>query len=69
MVESKELKYKPTPEGNLFEVYYEGGGQLPDELSGRYNSHKAVQDAIQRYLSKKPAKRRYNGSSNNDPKL
>lgn len=34
-------------------IFYEGGGEMPKELSGYYTSHKEAQKAIDLYLIKK----------------
>ncbi len=48
---SKELQVKQGPYG--FFVHYEGGGQLPKELSGYYTSKAIAQAAIAAYIPKK----------------
>ena len=37
-----------------YKIYYEGGGQLPAELSGTYTDKPTALEAIAIYLSKKP---------------
>jgi len=43
----KELKVMQGPYG--FYIKYEGGGQLPDMLSGFYTGIKEANDAVDRY--------------------
>jgi len=47
----KEIQVKQGPYG--FFVQYEGGGQLPKELSGYYTSKAIAQAAIAAYIPKK----------------
>lgn len=49
---AKELKFRMLPEG-LYIVFYEGGGELPQRLSGRYTSVFAAQAAIDNYKKEK----------------
>lgn len=43
---SKELKVRYVPSENLFEIYYEGGGGIPDALKGYYTTTAAAQENI-----------------------
>jgi hypothetical protein len=48
----------------LFKIKYAGGGQLPEMLSGQYTSFHNAKSAIQHYLlTRKPSKRKANGTS------
>lgn len=53
----KELKIRNRPEGYLYEIYYEGGGELPQELGGVFNSLSFAQNRINAYLAKRKPKR------------
>lgn len=46
---SKELLVEYTPLG-MWEFRYDGGGQLPKELSGRFTTLREAENAKQRYL-------------------
>lgn len=46
----KELKIRYS-QPNAFEVYYEGGGELPMALQGRFTDRGSAQKAIDLYLS------------------
>lgn len=49
-MESKELKIRPHKAGPMmYEVYYEGGGELPRELSGLFTSPSFAQREIDLY--------------------
>ena len=53
----KELRIRISPKTpNLYDVYYEGGGELPESLSGLYVSEKDAQYAIDMYLSNRKRK-------------
>lgn len=45
----KELKYRKLPNG-LYELFFEGGGELPRVLSGNFTSVFACQKAIASYV-------------------
>jgi hypothetical protein len=48
---SKELKIRVTQgNGSLKDIYWEGGGEVPQALSGLYTGHIAAQVAIDKYL-------------------
>jgi hypothetical protein len=52
MAESKLLKARwSADKASLVEVYYEGGGKLPEILSGAYTSKKDATKAIDLYLA------------------
>lgn len=44
----------PTLTSFGYVIHYEGGGQLPKELSGTFTDKPTALNAIQLYLSKKP---------------
>lgn len=51
---AKELKIRYS-QPNAFEVYYEGGGELPEVLQGRFTDRRNAQAAIDNYLlTRKP---------------
>lgn len=52
-VQNKELKTKRLPDGQSLKVYFEGGGEVPKELSGVYTSNRMAQAAIDAYLVKR----------------
>lgn len=53
----KELKVRySVSRPNAYEVYYEGGGEVPDVLKGGYTSPALAQKAIDFYLQAKPKK-------------
>jgi len=58
---SKQLQVKQGPYG--FFVQYEGGGQLPKELSGYYTSKAIAQAAIADYIPKKRVRKTKNAYS------
>ena len=44
---AKSLQYRVKPNaGSLFEIYWEGGGQVPDVLGGLFNSAGLAKQAI-----------------------
>ena len=53
MKNTKQLLTKPSVIGSTYTVKYEGGGELPRDLSGVYTSEKEAQKAINLYLIKK----------------
>ena len=56
--QKKELAIRIAPnEGNLYEIYYENGGQVPDELTGKYTSRRVARTQIATYLHKRDTKR------------
>ena len=42
----KSLKTLPNPNGSLVVIAWEGGGQVPEELSGVYTTHSDAKRAI-----------------------
>lgn len=58
---SKELQTKYGPFG--WSIYYEGGGQVPDTLSGLYTSEELALYAIKGYKKPAPKKRVANADS------
>jgi len=57
----KELKVMQGPYG--FYIKYEGGGQLPDMLSGYYTGIKDANDAIESYKAIKRVRKPKDGYS------
>lgn len=47
---SNALEIRPT-EGGLYEVYWSGGGELPDTLKGKYTYADIAQAAIQNHYN------------------
>ena len=66
-MESKQLIVRLKPNaGSMKEIAYEGGGQVPDCLSGAYNRIKAAEKAIADYVAEKAKpKREYRKSKSN----
>jgi hypothetical protein len=57
---SKELQIRWLPNYALCEIYYEGGGALPKELSGTFTSKRIAEDTIKKFqltVQNKVAKR------------
>ena len=52
---TKDLIVKPNSFGNLYEVSFDGGGEVPQVLTGRYTSKVEAQKAINAYLHKRDA--------------
>ena len=50
---TKELLIRSSNGRSIYEVYYEGGGELPKSLIGLYTSHIEAQKAIDTYLASK----------------
>lgn len=51
---SKELKVRAVKGmGTMLEVYYEGGGEVPEILSGQYTSSSVANTAIKAYLEQR----------------
>tara|TARA_R110000737_G_scaffold83545_1_gene115990 strand:- start:2120 stop:2317 length:198 start_codon:yes stop_codon:yes gene_type:complete len=57
----KELKVMQGPYG--FYIKYEGGGQLPDMLSGFYTGIKEANDAVKAYKEIKKVRKPTDGYS------
>lgn len=54
---TKKLNIRPaTNKGSLYEVYYEGGGQVPGCLSGLYNRRSVAWAAVEKYVPPAPKK-------------
>jgi hypothetical protein len=51
--ERKELLIRSTQPYAMYEVYYEGGGEVPVTLSGVYNSKLMAQKDIDMYLAQR----------------
>jgi hypothetical protein len=49
---SKQLKYRVVEGEPLYSVYYEGGGQVPDSLTGMWTDERTLQNAIATYENK-----------------
>jgi hypothetical protein len=58
-LKGKEIKFRYV--GNLLQVYFPEGGQVPDELSGFYTSEREATLAVHRYWEKSTPKH-YKGS-------
>lgn len=54
----KELKVRKSASPGLFEAYYEGGGELPTALKGKYTSPRDAKQAINDYENSKPKPKR-----------
>lgn len=52
-----------NPEGREYNIYYEGGGELPSVLSGAYTSKRAARVAIDTYKNSKITKGKVNVAS------
>lgn len=54
----KELKVRTVPlKGSVYEVYYDGGGQVPEVLKGMYTSIRNALMAISYYTPPKKSKK------------
>ena len=51
----KKLKVKRQNPYGFIHFYFKEGGQLPEELAGRYTSFKEVRAAGNSYISKQPS--------------
>lgn len=51
--QKKELEIRMQPNGNLYEIRYAGGGELPAALSGTYTSRRIARADIAAYLNKR----------------
>lgn len=61
----KQLKIQPVPQkGSVYQIRYEGGGQVPDKLNGLYTSKQTAQSAIDRYNLSKPKRGKKNEQTN-----
>jgi len=52
----RKLQVALTPGLNLYEVQFQGGGNLPLELRGRYTSNKKAEEAIDTHLKQRKVK-------------
>ena len=41
------------PNGRMYEIYFEGGGEKPQSLSGSYTSKRVANADIEAYLTKR----------------
>ena len=48
----KELAYRVTDGDALYSIYFKGGGQVPECLSGRWNDTRQIELAIICYINK-----------------
>lgn len=56
MTASKQLLTRTRPNaGSMYEIYFEGGGQVPGKLTGLYSSAKAALQAIDMHMTEKEA--------------
>lgn len=46
----KNLAIRAVPASTMVELYWEGGGELPDSLKGSYTNTKAAQTAIAQFM-------------------
>lgn len=53
---TKELTTRLQPSGFLYEVFFEGGGEVPEELTGKFTSRSYARVAINSYLTKRESK-------------
>lgn len=56
-LDTKELKVKDAG-FNSYVIYYEGGGEVPKVLQGRWTSHFFAERAIETYLTTRPKRGR-----------
>ena len=52
----KEIKIYQIANTSLFKVAFTDGGQLPEDLSGKWTNPKLAQDAVDKYLDKQADK-------------
>ena len=50
---SKQLLIRQAPPMAMYEIYYEGGGEVPTTLTGLYTSQLMAQKDIDMYLANK----------------
>ena len=53
MAVKKELRYRVRHNSMHLELYYEGGGQVPESLKGMYTDSRAAEFAIMAYHESK----------------
>lgn len=58
----KEILIVPTNTGT-FKIIFRPGGELPQDLSGRYTRYEFAQHAINRYLALKPKSKKDNAKT------
>lgn len=51
MAESKKFMTRVRPGGSLYEIYFEGGGEVPEYLKGAYTSSHRALAASEEYVS------------------
>lgn len=57
-MEKKEFNARPVNNNtHLWELYYENGGEVPQELSGMYTSKSEALTAGKKYIEKRDAKK------------
>ena len=54
MVKELKIRYKKP---NGFEIYYEGGGEVPEVLQGSWTDRGKAQIAIDKYLLTRPVRK------------
>lgn len=62
-VQKKELAVRMQPNGQMYEVHYVGGGELPSELSGSYTSKRVARASISAYVHKRDSGKKTNATS------
>ena len=63
---TKELKVRPVKaKGSVYEIYFEGGGQVPDTLKGLYTRISNAMQAIKYYTPPKTEKKVAKNESKN----
>ena len=61
----KQLEAREVPNrGTLYEIKYQGGGQVPDCLLGSYTSKASAQFDIDHYVPARPKKVAKDGKTN-----
>lgn len=64
MANTKELKVELADnQGTLYEIRYEGGGQVPEFLKGLYTSRNIANDRIRQYLTTEKRGAKPNGKT------
>ena len=54
-VKGKNIVYEPVDGLNTIRIKFEGGGQVPKSLGGRWSDVSTAQRAVTRYLKSKPS--------------
>lgn len=57
-VQSKKLLLTRTPGGTTYQIYYEGGGEVPESLRGEWTRADRANSAIDEYLAVRDKPRR-----------